>query len=52
MAAFSFFRFLRRRDDVRSAYDETTPLRMPNVAHLSASWSQGSEGKPACRWKA
>ena len=50
MAAFRFFRIFRTRDAARSAYDETTPqiLRAP----LTALWSSGSEGRPACRWKA
>jgi hypothetical protein len=50
MAAFRFFRILQSPRAVRSAYDDATP--QTTHAGLTALWSPGAQGRPACRWKA
>jgi hypothetical protein len=50
MAAFRILFAPRVRGVLRSAYDETPP---PSVrAPLTANWSFGSAGRPACSWRA
>jgi hypothetical protein len=56
MAAFRFFHFhlfhaaTPAPAGVRSAYDDTTP--QATRCALTAQWSLGAQGRPACRWKA